>query len=96
VITEWISWPWVFWINIPLALVVLAVTPGLMPDAAARRGSVDLAGAVLASAGLAVTVFGIVRAPEQGWGSSSTVLTVAGGVVCSACSWRCRPLAVSR
>jgi MFS family permease len=55
VITEWISWPWVFWINIPLALVVLAVTPGLMPDAAARRGSVDLAGAVLASAGLAVT-----------------------------------------
>jgi EmrB/QacA subfamily drug resistance transporter len=80
VITEWISWPWVFWVNIPLALVVLAVTPGLMPGAAARRGSVDLAGAALASAGLAVTVFGIVRAPAQGWGSSATVLTVTGGV----------------
>src|SRR4051794_15318017 len=38
VITEWISWPWVFYINIPIALLVLAVTPGLMPSVPARRG----------------------------------------------------------
>ena len=43
VITEWISWPWVFYINIPIALLVLAVTPGLMPAAPARRGSIDIA-----------------------------------------------------
>jgi EmrB/QacA subfamily drug resistance transporter len=81
VITEWISWPWVFYVNIPIALIVLAVTPGLMPSAPARRGSVDFAGAVTATAGLALTVFGIVRAPEEGWGSSATVLTIAGGVL---------------
>jgi MFS family permease len=46
VITEWIEWPWVFYINIPIALVVLAVTPRLMPSAPARRGSIDFAGAV--------------------------------------------------
>jgi MFS family permease len=81
VITEWISWPWVFYINIPIALVVLAVTPGVMPAAPARRGSIDLGGALTATAGLAVTVFGVVRAPDEGWGSAATLLTLAGGVL---------------
>jgi EmrB/QacA subfamily drug resistance transporter len=81
VITEWISWPWVFYVNIPIALIVLALTPALMPGASARRGSIDLAGAVTATAGLALTVFGIVRAPEEGWGSAETLGVIAGGLV---------------
>src|SRR5829696_7208705 len=81
VITEWISWPWVFYINIPIALLVLAVTPGLMPSAPARRGSIDLAGAITATAGLALAVFAVVRAPEQGWGSEATLLGIAGGLL---------------
>ncbi len=81
VITEWISWPWVFYINIPIALIVLAVTPGLMPSAPARRGSIDLVGALTATAGLALTVFGVVRAPEEGWGSASTLLAIGGGLL---------------
>lgn len=80
VITEWISWPWIFYINVPIALLVLAVIPTLMPEAPARRGSIDLAGALTATAGLAATVFAIVRAPEEGWGSSVTLLTIAGGL----------------
>jgi EmrB/QacA subfamily drug resistance transporter len=81
VITEWISWPWVFYVNIPIALLVLAVTPGLMPSVPARRGSVDFSGAITATVGLALTVFGIVRAPEEGWGSTATLLAIAVGVV---------------
>ena len=81
VITEWIAWPWVFYINIPIALLVLAVTPGLMPSAPARRGSIDLAGAITATAGLALAVFAVVRAPEQGWGSEATLLGIAGGLL---------------
>jgi EmrB/QacA subfamily drug resistance transporter len=80
VITEWVTWPWVFYINLPIALVVLALVPGVMPTTAARRGSIDLVGAATATAGLALTVFGIVRAPDQGWGSAATVLAIAGGV----------------
>ena len=80
VITEWISWPWVFYINIPIALLVLAVTPSLMPSAPARRGSIDFAGAITATAGLALAVFGVVRAPQEGWDSASTLLTIAGGL----------------
>src|SRR5688572_11117839 len=68
VLTEWTSWPWVFYVNIPVALVVLALIPRLMPSAPARRGSLDLLGAATATAGLALTVFGIVRAPDEGWG----------------------------
>ena len=81
VITEWISWPWVFYINVPIALLVLALTPGLMPAAPARRGSIDLGGALTATAGLALTVFGVVRAPEEGWGSAATLLTLAAGLL---------------
>jgi EmrB/QacA subfamily drug resistance transporter len=81
VITEWISWPWVFYINIPIALAVLVAVPALMPTAPARRGSIDLAGALTATAGLALTVFGIVRAPAEGWGSAETLLALAGGIV---------------
>jgi EmrB/QacA subfamily drug resistance transporter len=80
VITEWISWPWVFYINIPIALLVLAVTPALMPSAPGRRGSIDLGDALTATAGLALTVFGIVRAPEQGWDSGETLLAIGGGI----------------
>src|SRR5688572_12940349 len=80
VITEWISWPWVFYINIPIALGVLAVVPGLMPSAPARRGSIDFVGALTATAGLALTVFGVVRAPEEGWGSAATLASLVGGL----------------
>jgi EmrB/QacA subfamily drug resistance transporter len=81
VITEWISWPWVFYINIPIALLVLAATPGLMPSAPARRGSIDVLGALTATGGLALVVFAIVRAPEAGWGTTATLLSLAGGLI---------------
>ena len=80
VITEWISWPWVFYVNIPIALVVLALIPSLMPSVETRRGSIDVTGALTATAGLALTVFGIVRAPDEGWGSSATLLAIGGGL----------------
>jgi predicted MFS family arabinose efflux permease len=70
----------VFFINLPLAAVVLALTPSVMPDGMTRRGSLDLAGAVTVTAGLAAVVFAVVRAPQAGWTSSSTLLAGLGGV----------------
>ncbi|MFJ6013222.1 MFS transporter [Streptomyces sp. NPDC092952] len=80
VITQYASWPWVFYINVPVALAVLLVTPAVMPSGAGRRGSVDLAGAVTVTAGLAAAVYAIVRAPETGWGSGETWLVLLAGV----------------
>lgn len=79
VITEYISWPWVFYINVPIALLALILTPGLMPAAPARSGSIDLLGALTVTAGLGTAVYAIVRAPEIGWDSPQTwtVLTAA-------------------
>jgi EmrB/QacA subfamily drug resistance transporter len=81
VITEWASWPWVFFVNLPVAALALALTPALMPSAPARRGSVDVVGAALATGGLAALVFAIVRAPEQGWGSTETLAVGLGGLL---------------
>ncbi|EHR59186.1 MFS transporter [Saccharomonospora cyanea] len=81
VITEYLSWPWVFYLNIPIALVALFAAPVLMPAGSAQRGSVDVLGAVTVTAGLALAVYAIVRAPEAGWGSAEILGTLAAAVV---------------
>ena len=80
VLTEYASWPWVFFINIPLAAVVLALTPSVMPAGATQRGRLDLTGAVVVTAGLAAVVFAVVRAPEAGWTSAGTLVAGLGGL----------------
>ncbi|MEU1723224.1 MFS transporter [Actinomadura sp. ATCC 39365] len=72
VITEYLSWPWVFYINIPIALVALFATRPLMPAGQSQRGSIDILGALTVTAGLGAAVYAIVRAPEVGWGSAQT------------------------
>ncbi|MEV1249575.1 MFS transporter [Nonomuraea sp. NPDC049750] len=85
-ITEYPSWPWVFYINIPIALVALLATGPLMPAAQAQRGSIDVTGALTVTAGLGAAVYAIVRAPEIGWGSAQTWLVPAGAVALLAAS----------
>ncbi|MFG2623186.1 MFS transporter [Streptomyces sp. NPDC048507] len=80
VFTEWMSWPWVFIIYVPIGLATLAATK-LLPAVQARRGSVDVLGAVAVTAGLALAVFAVVRAPEVGWGATATVLELIGAAV---------------
>ncbi len=80
VLTEYASWPWVFFVNIPVAVVVVLLTRSVMPAGTTGRGSLDLAGATTATVGLGALVFAIVRAPEAGWTSSGTLLTGLGGI----------------
>jgi EmrB/QacA subfamily drug resistance transporter len=73
ILTEYASWPWVFYINIPIAVIALLATRALMPSGAmGGGGSIDLFGALTVTLGLAAAVYGIVRAPEAGWNSSET------------------------
>jgi EmrB/QacA subfamily drug resistance transporter len=80
VLTEWASWPWVFFVNLPVAAAVLLLTPSTMPAGVRTRGSLDLAGATTATVGLGALVFAIVRAPEVGWTAGSTLVAGIGGL----------------
>lgn len=77
VFTEWMSWPWIFIIYVPIGVATLLAT-GLLPSVQPRRGGVDVLGAGAVTAGLALAVFAVVRAPEVGWGSAGTVVQLAG------------------
>ncbi|MFI6801764.1 MFS transporter [Streptosporangium canum] len=80
VITEYLSWPWVFIVYVPIGLATLAAVPALLPSVRGRRGSVDVLGAAAVTAGIALAVYAIVRAPEQGWGSATTLLELGGAL----------------
>ncbi|GII81912.1 MFS transporter [Sphaerisporangium rufum] len=81
IITEYLSWPWVFIVYIPIGVATLLAVPALLPAVAGRRGSVDVLGGVTVTAGIALAVYAIVRAPEQGWSSAATLLELAAAVV---------------
>lgn len=72
-ITQWLSWHWVFLINIPLGLIVLVLSPNLLLKGATRKGKVDILGAILATAALILIVYAIVSAESAGWGSLQTI-----------------------
>jgi EmrB/QacA subfamily drug resistance transporter len=83
VLTEYTSWPWVFYLNIPIALAVIVLTTKVMPDvpgSGGGRGGNDWVGAATVTGGLAALVYVIVRAPEVGWGSAQTLLVGAGAL----------------
>ena len=81
-ITEYLSWPWVFYINIPIAVAVLAIVPRVMPaGAVAAGGRIDVLGALTVTAGLGTAVYAVVQAPEVGWGSARTWLTLGAAAV---------------
>jgi MFS family permease len=77
VITEWASWRWTFLINVPVALLVLAAVPGLLPAGVRRRGRLDVAGALSVTAALLLTVYATVTANDAGWGSVQTLTLYA-------------------
>ena len=80
VLTEWLSWPWVFYVNVPVGLAVLALAPRWCPTGARSRGRIDLAGAATITGSLSLLVYGIVRAPEVGWTDGEVVATIGAGV----------------
>lgn len=77
IITAWLDWPWVFLINVPLGIAVLALTPKLLPRAIKRKGSVDYLGAVSITSALVLLVYAIVTANDVGWMSMQTIFLMA-------------------
>jgi MFS family permease len=81
-VTEGLGWEWVFFINVPVGLAVLALCPALLPksgDPVGRR-VYDVAGAVTITAALVLLVYGISEAPEAGWTGPRTIAPVVAAV----------------
>ncbi|MFI1974834.1 MFS transporter [Streptomyces wedmorensis] len=81
------GWPWIFHLNVPLGVALLATLPRLLPrphgDAppAPTARLLDAPGALLVTAATATLVYGLVRAGDSGWASTATLLTLLGAAV---------------
>ncbi|WP_412519566.1 MFS transporter [Actinomadura madurae] len=78
-LTEYAGWRWVMFVNVPMAAAALALAwRGVAAGPpAARGGRPDVLGAVLATAGMTLLVFGVVRTDQHGWTSPVTLATLA-------------------
>jgi EmrB/QacA subfamily drug resistance transporter len=82
VLTKYLGWEWIFFVNVPVGALVLVLTPRIVPESR-REGAerrYDALGAVLVSGGLALLVYTISRAPDVGWATARTILLLVASV----------------
>jgi len=80
-VVQGISWQWIFWLNVPIGLVLVPLAWRRLGEGRGPNSTLDLRGLVLASAGLLGIVWGLVRGNTVGWGSPEIVGALAGGAV---------------
>lgn len=75
VLTEYLGWRWDFFVNVPIGLAVAFLAPRIVPESKAnlKHMHLDLPGAVLATSGLMLLVYGLVKAPEYGWTDNRSI-----------------------
>ena len=83
VLTSYLSWPWIFFINVPVAVAAIALTPMLLRESRAETAPrhFDVAGAASITAGLMLLVYALTRATTDGWASTTTIGLLAASAV---------------
>jgi EmrB/QacA subfamily drug resistance transporter len=80
-VVQGISWHWIFWINVPLGIVLIPLAARRLTESRGPYGTLDLPGLALASTGTFGLVFGLVRAQSLGWTSATVLTTLILGVI---------------
>lgn len=82
-LTSALSWSWIFFINVPAGVLVLALSPWLLAESRADLGHrhFDFAGAASITAGLMLLVYAMTRATQHGWATGATIGLLAGSAV---------------
>ena len=79
-LTELISWRWVLFVNVPIGLLVLFLAPRVLAESEGRSGQMDVPGAITATSGMALLVYGLTNASSHSWGNPVTVGSLVGAV----------------
>ncbi|HEX4811881.1 MAG TPA: MFS transporter [Nonomuraea sp.] len=81
-ITDALGWEWIFYLNIPAGLVILALCPMLLRESRERAvgRTFDFAGAIMITVAPLLIAYAVIQAPESGWGSATTVGLFAGAL----------------
>ncbi|WP_328591781.1 MFS transporter [Candidatus Frankia alpina] len=74
------SWRWVFVINVPVGIAVIALARPFLTETPRHPAQFDVTGAIVSTAGMTSLVYGFIRAASDGWSDSLTVVTLAAGV----------------
>ena len=80
-ITENLAWQWIFWVNIPIGLLVIPLVLTRIDESHGPQTRIDALGLVLATGGALGLVWGLVRGNSQGWASTEIVATLAAGAL---------------
>lgn len=80
-ITEGLSWQWIFWVNVPIGIVLVPLAWSRLSESYGPGGRLDLPGLGLASVGLLGIVWGVIHGNAEGWTSPSIVAPIAIGFV---------------
>jgi EmrB/QacA subfamily drug resistance transporter len=74
-LTSWLAWSWIFFINVPVGVAVVALTPFLLRESRAEldHRHFDVAGATSITGGLMLLVYAMTRATQIGWGTAETI-----------------------
>ncbi|MFB6664457.1 MULTISPECIES: MFS transporter [unclassified Streptomyces] len=81
-LTDLLSWRWAFFINVPVAALVVMLAPSVITDSRPeKRPKLDVPGAVAVTGGLLLLVLGLTRAGETGWTRPATLAALAAGAV---------------
>jgi EmrB/QacA subfamily drug resistance transporter len=78
-VIEAADWHWIFWINVPIGIVLVALASRQLSESYGPARSLDLAGLALGSTGLFGIVFGLVQAQTSGWGSPQVLFALIAG-----------------
>src|SRR6266511_2831508 len=78
-IVQGISWQWIFWLNVPVGLVLIPLALVRLKETQGPYGRLDWTGLALSGVGLLGIVWGLVRGNDVGWASTEIVVTIAGG-----------------
>jgi EmrB/QacA subfamily drug resistance transporter len=80
-VVQGISWPWIFWLNVPIAAVVIGLALIRIDESVGPRTALDVRGLALVTSAAFAVVWGLVRGNSAGWGSVEVVLALALGAL---------------